>query len=183
MAHPITIPRLGWSMEEGTFVGWMKQSGDSVAVGDVLYELEGEKALAGDRVGRCGGAVYRAGCAQPGSVVAVGSLLGYLLAPGEAPPVPSEGDASREGEAPAEPHVTQDPVSNLPPPAGPSVRRLARELGVPLEQLCGSGAVTRITADDVVARAMQSHSATAGGSHGSTPGTHHQQHPESRIES
>ena len=32
-------------MEEGTFVGWLKQSGDAVAVGDVLYELEGEKAL------------------------------------------------------------------------------------------------------------------------------------------
>ena len=45
MAAPITIPRLGWSMEEGTFVGWLKQSGDSVAVGDPLYELEGEKAM------------------------------------------------------------------------------------------------------------------------------------------
>ncbi|MFM7862695.1 MAG: biotin/lipoyl-containing protein, partial [Planctomycetaceae bacterium] len=45
MAVQITIPRLGWSMEEGTFAGWRKADGDVVRRGDVLFELEGEKAL------------------------------------------------------------------------------------------------------------------------------------------
>jgi len=51
------------------------------------------------------------------------------------------------------------------------VRRLARELGVPLEQLTGGGSLTRITADDVVARAMQRQTASTGGSFRSTPAT------------
>ena len=44
MAHEIVIPRLGWSMEEGTFVGWLKKDGDLVRRGDAVFELEGEKA-------------------------------------------------------------------------------------------------------------------------------------------
>ena len=43
--HEIRLPRLGWSMEEGTFVGWLKRPGDEVAIGQPLFELEGEKAL------------------------------------------------------------------------------------------------------------------------------------------
>src|SRR5262245_20787290 len=86
MAHSITIPRLGWSMEEGTFVGWLKQAGDAVAVGDVLYELGGETALQEIESVDAGVLYIGPDTPQPGSVVAVGSLLGYLLAPGEAPP-------------------------------------------------------------------------------------------------
>lgn len=44
MAIEITIPRLGWSMEEGTFLGWMKQDGEAVQSGDLLFTLESEKA-------------------------------------------------------------------------------------------------------------------------------------------
>lgn len=44
MAFEITIPRLGWSMEEGTFSGWLKQDGDTIRRGDSLFELEGERA-------------------------------------------------------------------------------------------------------------------------------------------
>jgi len=166
MASPITIPRLGWSMEEGTFVGWLKQSGESVALGDPLYELEGEKALQEIESIDAGTLYIAPNAPQPGSVVAVGSLLGYLLAPGEAPP-----SATREGEAPAEPQATQDMVSSIPPPAGPSVRRLARELGVSLNQISAGGSVSRITADDVIARSMRGQSTSAGGSPRSTPAT------------
>lgn len=41
----ITIPRLGWSMEEGKFISWLKKPGDLVSVGEPLFELEGEKSL------------------------------------------------------------------------------------------------------------------------------------------
>ena len=37
MAHEIVIPRLGWSMDEGTFVGWVKGDGDIVRLGDPLF--------------------------------------------------------------------------------------------------------------------------------------------------
>ncbi|HBI44507.1 MAG TPA: dihydrolipoamide acyltransferase, partial [Planctomycetales bacterium] len=44
MAVEITIPRLGWNMEEGVFVGWLKQDGEPVKPGEALFTLEGEKA-------------------------------------------------------------------------------------------------------------------------------------------
>jgi hypothetical protein len=40
----ITVPRLGWSMEEGTFSEWLKHDGDSVVAGDLLFVLESDKA-------------------------------------------------------------------------------------------------------------------------------------------
>ena len=44
MPHEIRVPRLGWSMEEGTFLRWLKNRGDLVKPGEVLYELESDKA-------------------------------------------------------------------------------------------------------------------------------------------
>ena len=44
MAIPVAIPRLGWTMEEGTFGGWLKTEGERVQAGDRLFVLESEKA-------------------------------------------------------------------------------------------------------------------------------------------
>ncbi len=44
MAIPITVPRLGWNMEEGVFHGWLKKEGDPVRPGDALFSLEAEKS-------------------------------------------------------------------------------------------------------------------------------------------
>ena len=44
MAIEVTVPRLGWSMDEGVFVEWLKDDGDLVDSGDMLFILEGEKA-------------------------------------------------------------------------------------------------------------------------------------------
>ena len=44
MPIEITVPRLGWSMEEGTFGQWLKRDGETVRPGDPLFVLEGEKA-------------------------------------------------------------------------------------------------------------------------------------------
>ena len=43
MPIEITVPRLGWSMEEGTFTGWLKQNGDSVSAGEPLFAMESDK--------------------------------------------------------------------------------------------------------------------------------------------
>jgi len=43
MPIEITVPRLGWSMEEGTFTGWIKQNGDPVSAGEPLFAMESEK--------------------------------------------------------------------------------------------------------------------------------------------
>ncbi len=44
MAVPVTVPRLGWSMDEGTFVEWLKRDGEPVRPGEPLFVLESEKA-------------------------------------------------------------------------------------------------------------------------------------------
>ena len=43
MATEITIPRLGWNMDEGIFVGWLKNDGQHVSAGEPLFSLEGER--------------------------------------------------------------------------------------------------------------------------------------------
>lgn len=149
MAHEIRVPRLGWSMEEGILVRWLKRPGDEVAEGEPLFELEGEKAV--QEIGSLdAGTLYLPADAPAlGSTVLVGALLGYLLAPGEAPPStpgsynnsPSATPASAPPDKPNKPGST--------PPAGPAARRLARKLGVNLSGVPGSGKSGRITHADV----------------------------------
>src|SRR5688572_24825185 len=83
MAHEIRVPRLGWSMEEGTFIRWLKANGDMVRAGEPLFELEGEKAL--QEIEAVDSGILRINSASPveGAVVAVGELLGHLAAAGE----------------------------------------------------------------------------------------------------
>ncbi len=152
MPHEIRVPRLGWSMEEGTFVGWLTRPGEHVSAGDALFELEGEKALQDIESVDEGILYLPPGSPQPGTVVAVGSLLGYLLAPGEPTPnVPSDEDTAPTGQSPTPSETTSATAS--PPPAGPAVRRQARELGVDLSRISGSGGSGRITSADVRAHA------------------------------
>ena len=44
MAIPITVPRLGWNMEQGVFLGWLKADGAAVRAGEALFTLESDKA-------------------------------------------------------------------------------------------------------------------------------------------
>ena len=45
MAYEIVMPRLGWTMEEGTFVEWLKHDGDPINMGDLICSVEGDKAI------------------------------------------------------------------------------------------------------------------------------------------
>ncbi|MBC7852572.1 MAG: 2-oxo acid dehydrogenase subunit E2, partial [Pirellulaceae bacterium] len=158
MPHPITVPRLGWSMEQGTFLGWKKKDGDFVRTGEVLFELEGEKAA--QEIESLDSGILRIPPNAPteGTVVLVGALLGYLVAEGEAipqPPLPL-GEGRGEGVAPAarvpDPHPNPLPrgegtAHRLQPVASPAARRLARELGINMGSAAGNGG--RVTAADV----------------------------------
>ena len=169
MAFAITIPRLGWSMEEGTLVRWLKKEGDFVRAGDAVFELEGEKAAQDIESVDSGLLRIPVGSPAPGTVVAVGAIIGFLVAEGEATPsIGNAGSIANAGTPPAavpktEPVPTVSPAAPQavkPPPASsvapapapaapPSVRRLARETGVKLASLTGSGPAGRITAEDV----------------------------------
>ncbi len=140
MAHEIVIPRLGWSMEEGTFVGWLKKDGDFVRRGEAVFELEGEKASQDIEAVDEGILRIPPTGPKPGSLLKVGAVVGYLVAMGES--IPSETESSQtDSPAPVD--------SPLPPAAAPSVRRLAREAGVALSQLAGTGPGGRVMPADV----------------------------------
>ena len=148
MAIEIVVPRLGWSMEEGIFGEWLKQPGEEVVPGDMLFVLEGEKAAQEVESFDGGVLAIPAGAPQPGDTVQVGQLLGYLLAADETPP--AELPARPAAAATAEPAV-----------AGPAVRQLARELNVDLGQVCGTGGGGRVSAADVRLAAEENEPAAA----------------------
>ena len=173
MPIQITIPRLGWSMEEGTFAGWQKHDGQMVRRGDILFELEGEKAL--QEIEAVDEGILRIPPDGPvtGTVLKVGAVIGYLVAEGELPPwaggaAPSVSPVAAMPSA-AEKLDTNNKTSDANdssetnvPVASPSVRRLARELGVSLKQVTGTGRDGRITDDDV--RSGQTRPPAASGS-------------------
>ncbi|HEY0985144.1 dihydrolipoamide acetyltransferase family protein [Schlesneria sp.] len=170
MSFEITVPRLGWSMEEGTFVRWLKQEGDYVKAGEAVFELEGEKAAQDIEAVDEGFLRIPASAPKPGSIVPVGAVLGYLVAEGEA--IPDAVASAPSAPRPSAPQQSAPPATeaSVPrpiavaataqsvtvpatghdfPAAPPSVRRLAREKGIKLASLDGTGPAGRITADDV----------------------------------
>lgn len=151
MGHEIRIPRLGWSMEEGTFVGWLKKPGEIVRIGEPLFEFEGDKATQTIEAVDAGILSIPPDAPEPGAVVAVGALLGYLLAAGEALPVVRSTPTAAAVSTPPQPVPvpTARPSSSHLPVASPRARRVARELGVDWTQLEGSGRHGRIRDADI----------------------------------
>jgi pyruvate dehydrogenase E2 component (dihydrolipoamide acetyltransferase) len=136
----VVMPRLSDSMEEGTIVRWLKQDGDQVAEGEPLAEVETDKATV----------TFDADA---------GGTLRILVGEGETVPIGRPIAQIGEGAAPTAPAPTPTPTPTPAPPspraengrpkASPLARRLARESGVELSQLSGSGPGGRIVKADV----------------------------------
>jgi len=146
-------------MEEGTFLGWLKKDGDTVKEGDPLYTLESDKAAQEVESTDSGILSIPASAPQTGDVVKVGSLLGHLLAEGEASPTPgmpvAADEVSESTTIEQAPHAleTSIPPSASPAgefPASPRARRAAKELNVDLETLEPTGKGGRIRERDVL---------------------------------
>ena len=140
MAQEIIIPRLGWSMEEGTFVAWLKSEGDFVKRGDALFELEGEKAT--QEIEAVDEGVLRIPLTgpKPGSVHKVGAIIGYLVGANDS--IPALANPSQQTNI----EVVNEADSVV---ASPSVRQLARKVGVQLSHVKGTGPRGRILQEDV----------------------------------
>lgn len=178
MAHPIQIPRLGWSMEEGVFVEWLRADGDTIEPGDVLFNLEGEKAI--QEIESIDAGVLRIPADAPaeGDTVLVGQVIGWLCAEDEDPPAefPAVDSAAADDGPPDSPPVpsagpVETAVAAAPAPptrrpaSSPRARRVASELGVEWTTLAGSGRNGRIRERDV--RAAAESGATVSSSTGS----------------
>ena len=86
MPIDITVPRLGWSMEEGTFAGWLVPSGSPVTVGQPIYSLESDKVTMDVESLDVGTLHIPDDAPVAGATVVVGQLLGHLLQGNEASP-------------------------------------------------------------------------------------------------
>ena len=159
MATSIVMPQLGYDMREGTIVRWLKEEGEDVARGEIIAEIETDKAVV-EFSPTTGGILGRI-VAGEGAVVPVGQPIAVITAPGEALP-DDAGPAAAAEEAPAAPAPAPAPAPVAESPsaspdgevrASPIARRLAREKGVDLANLTGSGPGGRIVEADVLAAA------------------------------
>ncbi len=166
MAYEVTMPRLGWTMEEGTFGEWLKQDGEEVQSGDLLFTVEGDKATQEVEVFEGGILRLPSNAPSSGDVVPVGALLAYIVQAGES--LPEQGERAAEPTAPGEgpefpgeqPPARQatgmlkaDVGGRETPAISPRARRVAGELGVDWTVLTGSGSTGRIIERDVRAAA------------------------------
>ncbi len=173
MSSQVTLPRLGQGMETGTIVRWLKSEGDSVEKGEALYELDTEKVT--QEVEAEASGVLLKILAGEGEEIEVGKAIAVIgeqgedVPEGEAedPTEVSEDDAQEEGspaperdeerergreeapEGPSEPEQSVESTNGGRVKASPLARRIARERGIELSALRGTGPEGRIVAEDV----------------------------------
>lgn len=155
MASEIVVPRLGWTMEEGIFGEWLKADGDTIAVGDLVFTIETDKATQEVESLEAGILRIAPGGPKAGDVVLVGAVLGYLVAPGETAPFATPALAPTPAETPAPPSASPRPQTVNPGASAisPRAARVAAELGVDWSALTGSGRTGRIIERDIRAAA------------------------------
>jgi len=165
----VNMPKLSDTMEEGTVVEWKKKSGETVKKGDVLAEVESDKAtfdLEAEAEGVLSIIVDQGVPAKIGAPIArIGAATAAPAAPAApakpaAPKPPSPVGKSAPPPAPApEPPAARPPAGSngerdgREQKASPLARRLAAEMGVDLASLKGSGPGGRIVKEDVLAAA------------------------------
>ena len=177
----VNMPKLSDTMEEGTIVEWKKKSGDQVKAGEVLAEVESDKAtfdLEAESDGTLQILVQQGVPAKIGAPIArIGEGGAEAPAP-EKPPAPQPKAKPKEPETPATLAEEREPAQKSAPPrqappekptparsqsqdgqqqveggvkASPLARRLASEMGVDLASIQGSGPEGRIVKEDVLA--------------------------------
>ncbi|MGD2050281.1 MAG: dihydrolipoamide acetyltransferase family protein [Chloroflexota bacterium] len=165
MAEYIVMPKLGFDMREGVLVGWNKSVGDQVEKGEVIAEIESDKATL-ELEAQASGTLLKL-LASDGDVVPIGGNLAIVGAEGEdisdmaeeaaeaeeAEAEPAEEVAEAEAKAPEPEKETRAPAVSDEFPGGakasPVARRVAEERGIDLTKINGTGPGGRIVRADV----------------------------------
>jgi len=183
MATEVKLPRLGQGMESGTIVRWLKTEGDAVTKGEPLYELDTDKVtqeVEAESDGVLLKIVVPDGEVDVGTTVAiigaqdedVSTLLAGAQGGNGDAPSPRASPPATEDAAPPSDTVSQGeqrqelvaaPEAEAPPTraegervkASPLARRIARERGVELAQIAGTGPEGRVIAEDVEKAALR----------------------------
>jgi pyruvate dehydrogenase E2 component (dihydrolipoamide acetyltransferase) len=158
MAVSVVMPALEMAQETGKLVSWRKKEGEQVTKGDLLLEVETDKAVV--EVEALGSGILAGVKAREGDVVPVGQTIAWLVQPGEAPPAdtgPTQTGRRTDAGPAAKAAVEAPSAAETPAPANvrisPKARRLAREHGVDISRVRGSGSGGEILAEDILAAA------------------------------
>jgi len=160
----LKMPRLGETMEQGTIVDWLVETGESFKRGDPILELETDKTIV--EFSALGNGQILAKLVQPADIVDVGAPIAELNVDdtGEWDIFDENPQDGLESDVPVVPDTSPE-IDKKPDiirqtdgsqiRATPAARRLARQMGVALKTLTGSGRLGRIEVDDVTAQKPQ----------------------------
>jgi pyruvate dehydrogenase E2 component (dihydrolipoamide acetyltransferase) len=154
VATEVILPRLGQGMESGTIVRWLKSEGEAVEKGEPLFELDTDKVTQ-EVEAEAAGVLLRIAVAE--GEVPVGQTVAFIGEQGEdvldvapaSPPPQEEVKATERETMAAEQEVAPVASGNGRIKASPLARRIARERGVELSRIHGTGPDGRIVAEDV----------------------------------
>jgi pyruvate dehydrogenase E2 component (dihydrolipoamide acetyltransferase) len=159
MAISIVMPALEMAQETGKIISWLKKEGDAIAKGEPIAEIETDKVVL--EVEAAADGVLAGVSASAGDVIQVGKTIAWIVAPGEQPPV--EAAATVPAARTMTEHVRAASAAPSAAPAGrqeapeakasPKARRMAKELGVDLTKVRGTGPGGTISGEDVEAAA------------------------------
>ncbi len=135
----VIMPKLGFTMEEGSIVRWLKRAGDAVTQGEPIVEITTDKTNMEIEAPATG--ILADLRAAEGDTVLVTQVIALILGPGEKAPVSSPAPVAPAAAPHSEIHAT------------PIAQAVARDLGVDLAKIEGSGPRSKITREDVVAAA------------------------------
>jgi pyruvate dehydrogenase E2 component (dihydrolipoamide acetyltransferase) len=170
MAFSVVMPALEMAQETGKLIAWRKQEGDRVTKGEPLLEIETDKAVV--EVEAPADGILAGITASAGADIPVGQTIAWIVAPGEKPPAdgpststPGARAVSQSKSEPAGAGVTATPAQAVAVATSarisPKARRLAKELGVEVASVRGSGPGGEILATDVQAAAAAPASSVA----------------------
>jgi len=161
VASEVILPRLGQGMESGTIVRWLKSEGDQVEKGDPLYELDTDKVTQ-EVEAEASGVLLKILVSE--GEVPVGTAVAYVGEAGEEVSAAAAEPEAAEAGTGTEPRQEETAREEVPVPevraaspttnggrikASPLARRIARERGIDLTALAGTGPEGRIVAEDV----------------------------------
>ena len=156
MITEVTMPSMGADMTEGTIVKWLKSEGDEVKRGDKLAEIETDKTVV--EMESYGEGILRKIVVPEGQVVPVGDLIAYVGAQDDE--IPQTASEPTQDNSSEEDQTKESPPSSIPQEsseigsrvkASPIAKKLAKELGIDISSVNGSGPGGRITREDVEA--------------------------------
>jgi pyruvate dehydrogenase E2 component (dihydrolipoamide acetyltransferase) len=154
MAFSVVMPALEMAQETGKLIAWRKKEGDRVVKGEPLLEIETDKAVM--EVEATADGILAGITGVVGSDIPVGQTIAWIVAPGEKPPedqastAPAARGKTETHAAPVVATISEAPATHASR-ISPKARRLAKELGVDVATLRGSGPGGEILATDVQA--------------------------------